>query len=387
MEYVSQRFVFQVIGPAVVGLLFWQLGRSVGAAFLLRWALSAVALVAAHSSLYRVNASRPSPPEILFVAFAFSHLSIFFFWYGVRQFSGKGYRSFQTWVLVVVIGASAFLVTQPSRISVLIHYTILGTHLIGVNRDLLTLSVRRPSIGFSVLRIGVIGLCLILLVQGLILLVFREVTPSIRMVAAVMFLLDAVFEMAIVYAAILLACEQVRRELEDRNQQLMVATQELERVARTDGLTGLLNRRAFDELVAATAQDSNPGCVAVVDLNDLKKLNDTHLHTAGDAALRLVARALVSKFRVTDPILRIGGDEFVVVMVLGNESELTARLESLDLVLRNQRLPGVPEPQDLSVAWGVAGYDHGNGLSAAFQKADQAMYRQKKARKTRTTAE
>ena len=164
--------------------------------------------------------------------------------------------------------------------------------------------------------------------------------------------------------------------LEEQNRALAAAAAELDGVARTDPLTGLLNRRGFEQVLADHARRPFPGSVAVLDLNDLKTLNDALGHPAGDAALQLLARALRGRFRVTDPICRIGGDEFVVVLADGTPGELCQRLVGLDRELAGQRLPGTAEPTDLYVAWGVAGFDA--DLSASTEAADKAMYARKR---------
>src|SRR5262249_18784100 len=107
---------------------------------------------------------------------------------------------------------------------------------------------------------------------------------------------------------------------------------------------------------------------------------DRHLHAAGDAAIQLVARALRNLFRVTDPLYRVGGDEFVVVMPGGSPLDLVARMAKLDGALLAQRLPAVEDPTDIHLAWGVEPY--ADDLRAAFARADQAMYEQKQRRKT-----
>lgn len=197
---------------------------------------------------------------------------------------------------------------------------------------------------------------------------------------------DALAELLIVFGTVILACERVRDEFEANNRELERAKMELETVARTDGLTGLLNRRAFEEWPRLHAADSPSGCVAAIDLNDLKQLNDSHLHAAGDAALKLVGRALMNRFRVTDPIFRIGGDEFAIFMPGGHADELARRMDAIDRDLENLRLPGVPLPYTLRIAWGVADYSPEFGLEQAIQFADREMYAQKARRKVRLPA-
>jgi diguanylate cyclase (GGDEF)-like protein len=118
-----------------------------------------------------------------------------------------------------------------------------------------------------------------------------------------------------------------------------------------------------------------------VDLNDLKKLNDVHGHSAGDAAIQLVARALRAQFRITDPVFRIGGDEFLVILEGGYAAELSGRLHALDVALRGLRLPGVPAPLDVVVSWGMADFSSLSQIKEALAAADIAMYACKARRK------
>src|SRR5205085_12344787 len=136
--------------------------------------------------------------------------------------------------------------------------------------------------------------------------------------------------------------------------------------ARTDALTGLLNRRALDALLKEWDGARFSGTVAVLDLNGLKAINDGHGHAAGDAAIQLVARALKGLFRITDPVFRTGGDEFLVLLEGGHAAEMMGRMESLDAALKGQRLPHVPAAMDLIVAWGLADFASPADISAAM---------------------
>jgi diguanylate cyclase (GGDEF)-like protein len=152
--------------------------------------------------------------------------------------------------------------------------------------------------------------------------------------------------------------------------------------AQTDPLTGLWNRRKLEAMLAERTDQTFAGSVAVVDVNDLKKLNDNTGHAAGDAALQLVARALRSQFRITDPIFRLGGDEFLVILEGGHAADLSSRLIAVDKALREQRLPGIPTPTDVVIAWGMADFETHAEFENAFARADAAMYECKSKRKT-----
>jgi diguanylate cyclase (GGDEF)-like protein len=95
-------------------------------------------------------------------------------------------------------------------------------------------------------------------------------------------------------------------------------TDELLQQAQTDPLTGLPNRRAWEETVgrrlAAGAERAHRWCVAIVDLDCFKQVNDTHGHPIGDAVLRAAAKALRDSLRHEDLVARLGGDEFGLLL-------------------------------------------------------------------------
>jgi diguanylate cyclase (GGDEF)-like protein len=187
-------------------------------------------------------------------------------------------------------------------------------------------------------------------------------------------LYDMFFELVLAFAQVLLATDSVRRELARVSEQVALA-------ARTDVLTGLLNRRAFESMLEDPTAALAPGSMAAIDVNDLKPLNDRLGHAVGDSALRAVARALQSRSRLGDPVFRMGGDEFLVMLPGVPAADLAQRLVDLNRTLVNQRLPGAADAVDISVAWGVTAYANRGDILAAVGRADAAMYEHKKVSK------
>ena len=190
-------------------------------------------------------------------------------------------------------------------------------------------------------------------------------------------LCDMLLEIGLAFGMVVVASDRVRQELENRNRQLADATAELARAARTDPLTGLLNRRALEAMLPGSPDEPFVGCLAMIDLNDLKPLNDRFGHQTGDAALQVTARALRTFFRVTDPLFRMGGDEFLVLLFGGTEAELIERMNKVDLSLLGARLPGCEDGIDLKIAWGVATFTSAANFWDAIRLADAEMYRAK----------
>ena len=153
----------------------------------------------------------------------------------------------------------------------------------------------------------------------------------------------------------------------------------LERIkaeALIDELTGLYNRRGWNQLVEAEEQrcrrfGHSAGAV-IVDLDDLKRVNDLEGHAAGDELLRAAAQALKEVARAADVVARLGGDEFgilAVEMAPPGIEDLVARIES---ALRDREI-------NASAGWAVR--DPRYGIGHAIEEADSRMYHFKKTKK------
>lgn len=160
---------------------------------------------------------------------------------------------------------------------------------------------------------------------------------------------------------------------------------ELARQARTDPLTGLLNRRAFvDEAqrrIERLEREGLPGTLMFVDLDRLKPLNDQLGHEAGDAALILTSTILRRMVRPSDLVARLGGDEFA--LWLDGFDGLTAaeRAEHLRLSFPREAAEfALPGQQGLTMSIGIACRQPGEGeeLDDIIQRADLAMYEVKR---------
>ncbi len=149
----------------------------------------------------------------------------------------------------------------------------------------------------------------------------------------------------------------------------------LQEEALTDSLTDLFNRRGWDRLLLLEEDRcrryGHPATVLIVDLDQLKEVNDTQGHAAGDALIVRAGAALRKACRATDIVARLGGDEFGVLSLECDQTGADVLLERVRSALTEA---------NVQASVGVALRDPSVGLEAAWENADQRMYDQKRAR-------
>lgn len=155
-----------------------------------------------------------------------------------------------------------------------------------------------------------------------------------------------------------------------------------------DTLTGLLNRKTFDETFLKTAVQcavaAEPGdarravaqthWLGVIDIDHFKSVNDTHGHLIGDEVLLLLSRLMRSSFRFHDRLYRFGGEEFVVLMRCGSERDACGALERLRANVEHYAFPHVGR---VTVSLGFTAIRPTDTPSTAFERADRAVYHAK----------
>ena len=178
-----------------------------------------------------------------------------------------------------------------------------------------------------------------------------------------------------------LQVSQLRSELARR-------TQELDRMSRTDHLTGLFNRRHLDDVLQATAASSRrhsfPFTVLIVDVDHFKQVNDTAGHQAGDEVLQSVARRLSEALRTEDLVGRWGGEEF---LVLAPHTDLVGGQVLADRLRADIEATAVPTSAGVlrvtvSIG-GAAASEPGDGVEALLRAADRSLYACKAAGRNR----
>ncbi|POR41884.1 hypothetical protein CRT23_16145 [Methylobacterium sp. V23] len=159
---------------------------------------------------------------------------------------------------------------------------------------------------------------------------------------------------------------------------------ELVRLASTDALTGLANRRQFDEALAAGRAEAGPDAMALLlfDTDRFKRYNDLYGHLAGDRVLKAIAATLMREARATGGLAcRIGGEEFALILSPATEAEALACAERVRQAIVAEGMPHAGQDHGVvTVSCGVVHAAHGPGLTteAWFEAADVALYEAKR---------
>jgi two-component system, cell cycle response regulator len=164
--------------------------------------------------------------------------------------------------------------------------------------------------------------------------------------------------------------------LAESTRQLEQTNRELARLARTDGLTGLANRRHFmargEEEHERAARYGRTPSLLLIDVDHFKRINDTFGHPQGDAVLVGLARALESSIRATDLAARFGGEEFVVLLPETGGKEAVEVAERLRETIARSHFDGMD--RHITVSVGVAAQRPGELVADQLRRADLALY-------------
>lgn len=186
------------------------------------------------------------------------------------------------------------------------------------------------------------------------------------------------------------AMVDARQEVEKAEERIQALEQQLQQMGelvREDQLTGSLNRRGMDESldreIANALRRETPLCVALLDLDDFKRINDTHGHATGDEVLVHLVQVIRETLRKLDVIARFGGEEFVILM------PETSPQDAVQIITRVQRELTkrifMHESQRLLITFsaGVAVYQPGESQAELLKRTDVALYKAKNAGKNR----
>jgi diguanylate cyclase len=186
---------------------------------------------------------------------------------------------------------------------------------------------------------------------------------------------------------------RARQEVQEAERRIHTLESKLEQMSelvREDQLTGSLNRRGLDDVfereVARSERRHTPFCIAMLDLDDFKKLNDTHGHLAGDEALVHLVKVVKETLRTMDVIARFGGEEFLIMLPDTPLEEATQTVTRVQRELTKQLFMHNNERLLITFSAGVALRAPNEDQQSLIKRADDALLKAKRAGKNRVVA-
>lgn len=187
-------------------------------------------------------------------------------------------------------------------------------------------------------------------------------------------------------AKIVAANEALQNRLAKAEEQIAVQAKEIhlhESEARTDSLTGLANRRAFDDEMKRRSSESlrkgTPLTLLIMDIDYFKKFNDSHGHQAGDEVLRAVGRKLLDTCRDMDLPCRYGGEEFAIVMPATGVEDAKVAAERIRMAVESMAVEFEGKKLQVTTSVGLAQLGAQDDIPRLVRRADAALYASKNA--------
>ena len=251
---------------------------------------------------------------------------------------------------------------------------------------LLRLPYSRRSLGTRVTGVTLTLFALLWIVYALN--IYKEQHPQAAYLAFAQVVsryngyLDSLLQLLLAFGMVLMFLEEARRETNAAHAELAVAHEKLLHESLTDPLTGVYNRLAFTRGVFLQSAGSSFGSVFIFDLDNLKRVNDSHGHEAGDELLKYFVLTLRGGLRPADQLYRWGGDEFLLLLPGATYANVSPRLNELLYKALPLSMFDGNVNLGLEVSMGGADYQDQESLRTAVNNADRAMYEQKRIHKT-----
>jgi len=372
----------QAIGAALIGLLCFMLNGVVHRPALSAWWIGWVSLACGLTALL-IEQAVPSTAAVMLPLYMFGEY-LFGYWIvsGCAHFAGRAWppRLLPKLVPVFAIIAVAApqLIGYEFRVIFMVQSLALAIAFGGALFALAPAARRAiSSPGLTAMRVALILLVITFLyyipIFGANVLRDEPLPLTLLRVSSAVHLLC---EFLLGFGGAVLVLEESHHGLAVRYDDLTISSAKYRDAAERDALTGASNRHAFFNMLneLSDAESAVRGCAAMIDVDELKQLNDRHGHSTGDTALMRVAKAVAQRANREDRLFRWGGDEFLLVALDANPAQL---IERLDLV--NHEL-AAPDPVSVQVSYGAVGFGNVGELLEAVKRADADMYARKRER-------
>lgn len=371
--------MIQTLGVLSITLLFLMLYRVLLRAYFLRWAQAWLALLIALFSLH-LSFSVDSLQFLEILYFAGEYVFAALLWLGFATFPERDFvvRRHLYWLLPIIAIWSLVLSFSDSSFGNRFSFHAVVFTLALIPAWIALCRMQFPSHYAWVRRAAITSLMMLILnfVLGASPVFWGDWARGVvhDSYFAYQSIFDLMFEVLLAFSLLVIAAVNMKGELERANEILQGERDNMSMLANRDALTGCLNRHALDEL--QTRLRDRSGLVAMVDINDLKPINDNYGHHIGDEAICRVAQTIKAHMRSQDYFFRYGGDEFVIVSFEMQETDAQQRLQDIQRSLAALPITDLV-PCVLSISWGIQKFSDEQSFSKAVHTADSLMYQQK----------
>jgi diguanylate cyclase (GGDEF)-like protein len=367
IDFSPLAVTVQAIGTLLLAIMLAQLGRIFRRSYARRWAIAWAALFLA---LLSVRLYIPYKTTFFWVSYLFLEwMFLYLLWAGCREVLTEKRMEFRHAAYAIPLAIVAAVVMArlaPSFDDLFtVQAAIVGA---GATASLMTLNRRTDcAIGCSIMRIS------LALMAGLY---FAYVPAYAYYSHVAKFPFLEYSSLADLFVAVILGFGMIIVTAEEANRELEEATARAELKLNIDPLTEALNRHAFHSMQHGDEVQTDgalSGVVVMIDVDNLKGINDKFGHAAGDAVIRAAANSVRTMIRADDLLFRWGGDEFVAIIPNSTLTTVCERLAPLSEGIMARVSPSGP-PLRFSISWGGAEFGDRTSLESAMKAADQAMY-------------
>lgn len=368
IDFSPLAVTVQAIGTLLLAIMLAQLGRIFRRSYARRWAIGWVAFFLA---LLSVRLDIQFSNRGYWVAYlVLEWIFLYLLWAGCREIltgERKEFRHATYAIPIAVLVAAVMARIAPSFDDLFTVQTAIVAA--GATLSFITLNRRREcATGCSMMRISLVLMAA---------LYFLYVPAYAYYSHVAKFPLLEYSSLADLFVAVFLGFGMIIVTAEEANLELEEAKALVEQKLNIDPLTEALNRHAFHSMQHGDEVETDgalSGVAVMIDVDNLKGINDKFGHAAGDAVIRAAANSVRTLIRADDLLFRWGGDEFVAIIPNSTLPTVNERLSPLSDGIMARVSPSGP-PLRFSISWGGAEFGERTSLESAMKAADQAMYR------------
>ena len=375
VDVSSVVVTFQAVGTLLLALIIAQLARIFVFHYARLWALAWSAL---SFGLVAVRVSIFAHSRLLWAAFLLGEwMFLVLLWMGCRELVGRVAVPQRPLLLSLPLLLVCAVALAESATGFNSMFTVeAAVVVVGMTASFVTLTGRATTKGTRTLQTALAMTGLLFAAYVPLYWMHEHGTPMPFLVYSS--LLDLLANVFVGCGMILVTAESEKRDLNNAISALEEAQARAEQRLQTDPLTEVMSRHAFQVVQhgdEVATEGVLAGVVAMIDVDELKRINDEMGHAAGDVVIRAAANEVRNLIRADDLLFRWGGDEFVAIMPNMAREAIAARFAKLDEVMIGRSEKGFEIP--FQVSWGVADFGPDRTLDEAIKLADARMYESK----------